>query len=91
MIERTTSVDQVWTWGAVVATIGLYCISAGLMILGHWLPAIFVAEVACGVSAYAAVRAIKCYAVRLCELIRRCDGRLSDREPTPPVPFQRVH
>ena len=86
MIERTTSVDQVWTWVAVAVTVGLYVASAVLMLVGHWLVAIFIAEVACGVSAYAAVRAIKSYAVRLCELIRRCSGG----ESPAPVPLQRV-
>lgn len=83
------SANQVWTGVAVAATVGLYCASAGLMFVGHWLPAIFIAEVACGVSAYAAVRAVKCYAARLC---RKIDDIALERDVArlTGVPGQRV-
>ena len=90
MIERTTSLDQVIAvalWSAVA----LLYVTAGILILhGEGYAGIFVAEVACGLSAYAAVRHLKSYAVRACELVRRLDDRIASRERAE-VPVQRVH
>lgn len=89
MFERSTSTDTVVagvTWAVVV---GLYIIAGGILALGELGLAILVAEVACGVSAYAAVRHIRCYVVRMCELLRRIDARR--QEPDPSVPLQRIH
>ena len=90
MIERTTSTDTVVA-GALWAVTVLIYLTAGLLVLaGRWQAGIFVAEVACGASAYAAVRTIRCYAVRLCGLVRRLDRRGEFTDP-PPVPLQRIH
>lgn len=88
MIERTTSTDQVIA-GALWAGVALLYISAGLLLLhGSGLAGVLVAEIACGVSAYAAVRHLRCYAVRACELVRRLDDRIASREAE--VPLQRI-
>ena len=89
MIERTTSTDQVIA-GSLWALVVLLYISAGLLLLhGSGLAGVLVAEIACGVSAYAAVRHLRVYAVRACELVRRVDKRLAGREAE--VPLQRIH
>lgn len=89
MIERTTSTDLVVA-GALWATVALLYVAAGILVLaGHPYKGILVAEIACGVSAYAAVRTIRCYAVRMCELVRRLDDRIAGRERE--IPLQRIH
>lgn len=90
MIERTTNLDAVISgifWTAVVM---LYAVAAMLMLYGAPHAGIIVAEIACGVSAYAAVRHIKIYAVRGCELLRRVDARIESGRHSE-VPLQRIH
>ena len=89
MIERTTSTDQVIAGAVWAATALLYIVAGTMMFTGHGFGGILVAEVACGVSAYAAVRTIRCYAVRACELARRIDAKIPSREAE--VPLQRIH
>lgn len=89
MIERTTSTNLVVAGVAWAAVVFLY-LAAGLLVLTDYpYKGILVAEVACGVSAYAAVRTIRCYAVRMCELVRRLDDRIAGRDRE--IPLQRIH
>lgn len=86
VIDRTTSIDRVVAAAAWIIVCLLYAIAGVLMLVGHWKPAVFVAEVACGVATYAAARTLRCYAVRICELIRN-----SSRDSDGAVPLQRIH
>lgn len=90
MIERQVSSNSVARNAAWAATVVLYLVAGVVMLTGHWLAAIFIAEVACGVAAYAAVRHLRCYAARICHKIdetalERDVARLTG------VPAQRVH
>ena len=90
MIERMTSTDTVIA-AVLWAVCGLlYIVAAGFMFSGHGFGGILVAEVACGVSAYAAVRTIRCYAIRAC---RKIDDLALERDVArlTRVPGQRVH
>ena len=69
MIERQVSTNSVVRNTAWAATIALYLAAGAVMLIGHWQGAIFIAEVACGASAYAAVRHLRCYASRICDKI----------------------
>ena len=89
VIERTTSTDQVVAGVAWAVTVLVYVVAGLFLLHGAWKGAIFIAEVACGLSAYAAVRHLKCYAVRICGLVRRVDQRVAGREAE--VPLQRIH
>ena len=91
MIDSTISTNQVATAVAWTVVAVLYVVAGGFMLSGYWQAAIFIAEVACGVSAYAAVRHLRCYAARICDLIRRSDRRAGDLDGPPPVPLQRIH
>ena len=68
--NRTIEMNRVVAGVAWAFTAGLFVVAGVLMVVGHWMAAIFLAEVACGVSAYAAVRHIRVYAARI---LRRID------------------
>ena len=89
MIERTVSSAQVSCGVAWSVTVLLYATAGAIMLLGNWLAAIFIAEVACGVSAFAAVQHLRTYAMRICH---RIDETALERDVArlTGVPGQRV-
>lgn len=89
MVERTTSTDKVIAGFLWLTVANLYIAAGVLMLLDRWLVAILVAEMACGVSAYAAVRHLRCYHIRVCELLRRVDSHIQGEDARPPL--QRIH
>ena len=89
MIERIVSRDAVMAYTLWAVTV-LTFICAGIVLAhDHLAWGVFIAEVACGISAFAAVMHIRCYAIRACELIRSYAAPSPDPESR--VPLQRVH
>lgn len=65
MLEKQVSTNYVIAAAAWIVTVALYAAAGGLMVSGQWRLAIFIAEVACGSAAYAAVRHLRCYHAHL--------------------------
>lgn len=70
MIERQVSIDSAWTWLLWLVVGLLECMGWGLTIAGHWKIGSMFSFTGCALSAYAAVRHVRCYMVRLASLIR---------------------
>lgn len=91
MIERTANQDLVIAVALWVGVGALLSVAGVLMALGHVDPALLLGDIALAFSAFAAVRHVRYYAVRICELMRRVHrlDDLPDEEPS--LPLQRVH
>jgi hypothetical protein len=70
VVERTTNMDTVIAGVLWAAVVGILLCAVGLMAGGLWQPAVLVAAGACALSAFAAVRSVRCDSIRICELIR---------------------
>lgn len=90
MIERIISRDAVMAYTLWAVTVLTFICAGVVLAHDHLAWGVFLAEVACGISAFAAVMHIRFYAVRACELIRNI-VRPCEPEPTLNVPLQRVH
>lgn len=75
MQDRSTSTYAVVAWSLWALTALLFITGFTVLALGGGRWGIFVAEVACGVSAFAAVMHIRYYAARGFDLIRACTRR----------------
>lgn len=80
MNERTTSTDMVvagiaWTVVVLLLTSGWLLLGAG-----NWQVGLMLGLTACAASAFAAVRHIRCYTVRLCALVRNCAGLVDSQD-----------
>jgi hypothetical protein len=90
VIERTANQDLVVAVSLWVGVGALLAVAATLMALRHIDAALLVGDIALALSAFAAVRHVRYYAVRICELLRRVNR--IDESPTeePSLPLQRV-
>jgi hypothetical protein len=77
MLERTTSTNIVIAAALWTSTAALLIVAAIVMLGGYWKISLLVAEAACCLSAFAAVRHVRCYASKIC---RRIDDAALDRD-----------